>query len=84
MHDSSSNRLTQLRKAAGLERYDIAAKLRVDQSTVYRWERGGTIPDDRKKQLADLLGVSIAHLMGWDDDRPKQPARRRRKVAQPA
>jgi transcriptional regulator with XRE-family HTH domain len=63
-----SNRLAEIRKARGLERYDISARFRVDPTTVYRWERGeSTIPDEKKPELAEFLGVSVAYLMGWDD-----------------
>jgi transcriptional regulator with XRE-family HTH domain len=62
------NRLRELRENRGLQRYDIAAALRVDQSTVSRWEAGGTIPDRQKLRLAELLEVSISELMGWDTE----------------
>lgn len=61
------NRLAELRRGAGFKLYDIASKLRVDPSTVYRWERGDTtMPDSHKLTLARLYGVSPAYLMGWD------------------
>lgn len=46
--------------------------MRVDRDpmTVYRWERGEIqIPDSAKVKLADLFGVSISWLMGWDPDK---------------
>lgn len=60
------NRLRELRESQGLKRYDISAALRVDQSTISRWENGGTIPDRQKQRLAELLKVSITELMGWE------------------
>lgn len=62
-----ANRLAALREAKGLMRSEIAGALRVDQSTVWRWEQGGAIPDARKVELANLLGVSVSDLMGWPD-----------------
>jgi transcriptional regulator with XRE-family HTH domain len=63
-----ANRLRELREARGLKPYDIAARLRVDPSTVWRWEtRGGSVPDQAKLDLAAFYGVSVAHLMGWDE-----------------
>lgn len=61
------NRIRELRTARQLKQYDLAAELRVDQSTVARWERNvGSIPDDKKLALAQLFEVSVEHLMGWD------------------
>ena len=73
-------RLAELREEAGFKPYDISAKLRVHPQTVSRWESGGTIPDSRKFDLANLFGVSIAYLMGWDDDRGKPPGKSRKAV----
>lgn len=64
------NRIRELRETNELERYDLAARIRVDQATIGRWETGATIPDNRKRQLAELFGVSRAHLMGWDEEDP--------------
>lgn len=67
MQKQMPNRIAELRVAKKLERYDISAALRVDPSTVYRWEEGkSSIPDDKKLELADLLGSSVAQMMGWD------------------
>jgi len=66
--EAPQNRIRELREARNLARYDVAAALRVDQSTVARWERGGAIPDHRKHALAQLLDAEIAYLMGWDDE----------------
>ena len=59
------NRLEELRVARGLLRSQVAAALLIDQSTVYRWERGANIPDEKKFQLAELLEVEVPYLMGW-------------------
>jgi transcriptional regulator with XRE-family HTH domain len=66
---SMPNRLARLREIQGLSRTDIASRLGVkSERTVYRWERGETpIPDDHKLALADLFGVSVTWLMGWDN-----------------
>jgi transcriptional regulator with XRE-family HTH domain len=64
------NRVRELRKARGLKPHDLAAKLRVDTSTITRWESGrGAIPDHRKIQLANLFDVSVAYVMGWSKER---------------
>ena len=62
------NRLLELRQAAGEKLYDIAARYRVDPSTVSRWESGRTaIPDHFKLALAKHYGVGVLYLMGWDE-----------------
>lgn len=61
------NRLAELRNARGLKLYDIAAAIRVDPSTISRWEKGGSISDDHKHALAEYFEVSIVHLMRWDE-----------------
>jgi transcriptional regulator with XRE-family HTH domain len=62
------NRLRELRESKGIKRYDLAARWRVDPSTIARWERGETpMPDVCKLDLAALYGVSVPHLMGWPE-----------------
>lgn len=61
------NRLRELRLERDLKLYDIAAYLRVDTSTVSRWEKGGSIPDDAKLRLAEFFGVTVAYLMRWPE-----------------
>ena len=73
-----SNRLAELRKSRELSRNALARELDppVDPHTIYRWEHGRLgMKDQRKAQLAEHFGVSIAHLMGWDAD--EVPAWRR-------
>lgn len=73
------NRLAQLREAKGEKRYHLAAAIDIDPSTIFRWEKGQSgIPDDVKLKLAERYGVSVEHLMGWDDLQPangKDPVR---------
>ena len=72
------NRLARLREAQGLTQKELAALLpavrksrekTIDSRTVDRWEKGVTsIPDSRWHELADIFGVSVAHLLALDDD----------------
>lgn len=59
------NRLRQLREQRGLKRYELAALIQVDPSTVYRWETG-RVPDEAKLLLAAFYDVTPEYLMGWD------------------
>ena len=62
------NRISMLRKIAGLSPEDIAERMNVVKVTVERWEAGAVqIPDHQKLALADLFGVSPAFLMGWPE-----------------
>lgn len=73
---ASGNRLQDLRERQDWSRRELADRLRpqprgalLHERTIGRWETGkSNIPDGRKAELADLFGVSISHLMGWDDD----------------
>ena len=65
----STNRLSELRQAAGLTAREVGEKVGAVERTVYRWETGDTgIPDAKKLALADLFGVSVPWLMGWEDN----------------
>lgn len=66
----TGNRIAELRRARDMKLYDISYTLRVDPSTVSRWESGETtIPDPQKLKLAELFDVSVAYLMGWEERR---------------
>lgn len=60
-----ANRIKEIRLRKGLILSELAGALRVDQSTVYRWEQGGAIADEDKFRLAALLEVDAPYLMGW-------------------
>lgn len=61
------NRLRELREAARLTRTQLAERVGVHPSTVGRWEdETMAFPDERKQHVAEVLGVSVAYLMGWD------------------
>lgn len=61
-------RLEELRRQSGTKMVELAALIGRDQTMVRRYERGLTrIPDDAKLKLARHFGVTVEHLMGWDD-----------------
>lgn len=46
-----------------------------NHSTITKIEAGKVdIPQSRIVQFAEVLGVSIAHLMGWEDDQTEKSA----------
>jgi transcriptional regulator with XRE-family HTH domain len=72
---SRPNRIQELREARDLERYDLAAELRVSESMIRRYENGDSeIPLLKLRQLARFLETSVEQLMGWDGDQPEEAA----------
>lgn len=65
------NRLKELRLEKGLKLIDIAYHVRVDTSTVNRWQ-DRVIPHEHLAAVAALLDVSVPYLAGWSDQR-KEP-----------
>lgn len=62
------NRLKPLREGLGWDRERLGAYLGVSERTIYRYEAGETrISDADKARLCDLFGVSLDHLMGFDN-----------------
>lgn len=63
------NRLRELRNEKCLKLYEVSTVVKADPSTVHRWETGqSAVPDTAKFALAELYGVTISHLMGWDEE----------------
>lgn len=62
--------IKELRKQRHLSAEDIAEKLHVDRSTVYRWERGDIekIPYQVLVPIANILNVSPLDLLGVQPD----------------
>lgn len=60
-------RLRELRRSRGLTQTQVAEKMDMAQSNFAVWESGKTdIPIGKLKQLAEVLGVSLAHLLGME------------------
>lgn len=58
------HRLQRVRKSTGLSQEDVAHRLGVETSTVWRWEAGETEPSAwQQPRLAKLLGVCRAELV---------------------
>lgn len=68
----SKEPLAALRKAAGLTIQDMATRLKVNKTTVIRWQKGlPRIPGNRLRDVADVLGVNPIALRPdiFEDDR---------------
>ena len=65
---SLSERLKTLRKTKDMTQEQLAEYMGVSPQAVSRWETGATSPDiSALPQLADLFGISIDELLGYDD-----------------
>lgn len=63
------NRLKELRKSRKMTRVELAEKIGVTKLTILNWEHGThEIKGSNAKKLADIFGVSIPYLLGYDVD----------------
>ena len=63
------NRLKELRQEKKLSQKEIADLLEVSEKTISRWEKGeNAIKSDKAQQLADIFGVSVGYLLGFNND----------------
>ncbi|MGT2852849.1 helix-turn-helix domain-containing protein [Streptococcus pasteurianus] len=63
------NRLKELRKAKKLSQKEMALELHTPLRTYQRWENGESqIKPDKAEKFADFFGVSVAYLLGYDDN----------------
>ena len=62
------NRLKELRKDKNKSQKEIAELLEVNEKTISRWEKGERpIKTDKAQQLANIFGVSVGYLLGYDE-----------------
>lgn len=53
----------------GIMQNDLAVMINVSKQTLYKYENNiiSNIPSDKIEEIAKVLNVSPAHLMGWDE-----------------
>ena len=67
-----AQKIKQLRVDRGLSQQYLADQLKVQQQTVYKWERGLAYPNiETLKALAKYFNVSIDYLL--DNESPDRP-----------
>ena len=68
-------RIKEKRMEKGWSQRDLAAKMQYsNHSTIGKIESGKVdIPQSRIVQFAEVLNVSIAYLMGWDEEQKENP-----------
>ena len=63
------NRLKELRKEKKLTQKELAEETDIAYRTLQRWENGESqIKPEKAEKLANFFGVSIAHLLGYEDN----------------
>ncbi len=63
-YDEIGNRLKAYRLGSGLSGDEIAQQLGIFRTALYRFEKGELAKIETLERLAELLGVSIATLLG--------------------
>lgn len=63
------NRIASERKLKGLSQEDLATKLEVGRSTIIRWEKGDSVPDDKLKAMRTLFCCDLDWLVGLSEER---------------
>jgi transcriptional regulator with XRE-family HTH domain len=63
-YDEIGNRLKAFRLASGLSADEIAKKIGISRTALYRFEKGELAKIDTLEKLADLLQVSLPTLLG--------------------
>ena len=71
---STSENIRARREQLGMKQAELAKKLGVAPSTIYRYENGAieTVNSEKLIPLAKALSTTPAALMGWNDDTPKR------------
>src|SRR5580698_9751523 len=62
--DDIGNRLKAFRLASGLSADEIAARIGISRTALYRFEKGELVKIETLEKLAELLDVSIPTLLG--------------------
>jgi len=63
-YDDIGDRLKAFRLGSGLSAEEVATRLGISRTALYRFEKGEVVKIETLERLSDLLGVSFATLMG--------------------
>ena len=62
------SRLKELRQEKKLTQQELAKEIGVSKLTILNWEKGEhQIKSEKAQQLADIFGVSVGYLLGYED-----------------
>lgn len=64
------DRIRKQRELAGMSQTDLAEKAKISKQTLYKYENNivTNIPSDKVEEIAKILNISPAYLMGWIDN----------------
>ena len=63
------SRLKELRQERKLTQQELAKEIGVSKLTILNWEKGEhQIKSEKAQQLADIFGVSVGYLLGFNND----------------
>ena len=64
------NRIRTLRQEHGKTQEQLANEIGVKKLTISRWENAENVSlkQDKAQQLADIFGVSVSYLLGYEDN----------------
>ena len=62
--DDIGNRLKAFRLGSGLSAEDVAKRIGISRTALYRFEKGEVVKIDTLEKLAELLQVSLPTLLG--------------------
>ena len=66
---TTGERIRSRRKALGISADDLAAKIGVNRSTIFRYENGEIekLPFTNLQPIAAALDTTVDYLMGWEE-----------------
>lgn len=64
------DRIKKQRECLGISQTDLANKIKSSKQTLYKYENNiiTNIPSDKLEKISEILGVSPAFLMGWEEN----------------
>lgn len=70
MPNEVGERIREAREAKDMSQEELGKACGTTKQTIYKYESGvvTNIPLDRIEKIADVLGVSAAYLVGWNED----------------
>lgn len=69
---TKGDRIKKERERLKLTQEELGARCGTTKQTIFKYETGlvTNIPSDRLEAISNVLGVSPAYLMGWEDSNP--------------
>lgn len=64
------DRIRKVREYSGISQTDLAKRVKIAKQTLYKYEMNiiTNIPSNTIENIAEILKISPAYLMGWEDN----------------